>query len=382
MGAGGKMQELEEYRKQLDGIDEEIIKLYEERMKRIDGVTEYKIAHQMEVLDSKREERKLAAVSALTKDPSNREGSLELFRVLMAISRKKEFRLMGEAGIPFAWDFQEREKLNFTNAKVVFQGVRGAYSFVAMRSFFGDFIQEDHVDTWSEAMQAVARREADYAVLPIENSTAGSVSDMYDLLLDFDNVIAGEQVIRVDHMLMAAEGTGIADIRRVYSHPQGLLQCKDFLDQHPDWERIPVLNTAMAAEKISKEERSDQAAIAGKEAAAFFGLHILKDKGLSSARNVTRFLIVTNQRIYTKDARKISICFGLPHSVGTLYNILSHISFNQLNMTKIESRPVPEQPFTYRFFVDFEGNLNEAAVQNALRGISGEASGFRLLGNY
>lgn len=377
------MADLEEYRKKLDQVDADMVKLFEERMKLIDGVTAYKIEHGREVLDPEREAKKLASVADQTSGSFNRTGIQELFRQLMAISRKKEYDVMTKEGVALPFDqYQQVDRLDFKNAWVVFQGIEGAYSFEAMKAFFDDSITSSKVRTWKDAMKMVAEGMADYAVLPIENTTAGSVSDMYDLLLQFENYIVGEQIIRIDHVLMGLPGAGLSDIRKVYSHPQGLAQCKNFLDGHPLWERIPVLNTAMGAEKVAREGDKSQAAIASRTAAEYYGLDILQEDGLSAEKNSTRFLIVGKNKVFRRDARKISICFGLAHETGTLYGVLSHIAFNGLNMTKIESRPVPEHPFTYRFFIDFEGNLADPAVQNALRGIQEEAGDLRILGNY
>lgn len=212
------MADLEEYRKELDKVDAEIVKLFEERMKLIDGVTEYKIEHGREVLDSARELRKLASVADQTSSAFNKVGIQELFRQLMAISRKKEYDVMTKAGVALPFDsYRQVDSLDFRDARVVFQGVEGAYSFEAMKTFFDDSITSSKVKTWKDAMRQVAEGEADYAVLPIENTTAGSVSDMYDLLPQFENYIVGEQIIRIDHMLMGLPGAKLSDIRKVYS---------------------------------------------------------------------------------------------------------------------------------------------------------------------
>ena len=148
------------------------------------------------------------------------------------------------------------------------------------------------------------------------------------------------------------------------------------------WKQEEVLNTAMAAEKVAKEGDRTQAAIASRYAAEHFGLNILAEGCLSGESNSTRFIIISNQKCFDRNAGKISICIELPHESGSLYNILAHFIYNDLNMTKIESRPIPEQNWEYRFFIDFEGNLSSPAVKNALRGIASEASSLRLLGNY
>ena len=376
------MSDLDKYREQIDETDRQIVRLFEERMRLSEDVARYKIQSGKEVYDARREKQKIESVSSMADNEFNRKALHELFEQLMAVSRRRQYQLMTEKGVPLPFSYRTLDRLYFNNARVVFQGVEGAYSFEAMHAFFDNSIETEHVRTWKEAMEKISSEEADYAVLPIENSTAGSVSDIYDLLLEYDNYIVGEQIIPIDHMLMALPGATMDSIRTVYSHPQALAQCRDFLNSHPAWEQIQVLNTAMAAEKVSREGRTDQAAIASRSAAECYGLKILKDGGLSKEQNATRFVIISHNRAFVKNAQKISICFGLPHECGTLYNMLSHIVFNGLNMTKIESRPIPERPFEYRFFIDFEGNLADPAVRNALRGIEAEAGELRLLGNY
>lgn len=376
------MSDLDDYRKQIDETDDQIVSLFEKRMKLSEDVARYKIQSGKPVYDARREKEKINAVSHMADNEFNRMALRELFEQLMAVSRRRQYQLMTESGVPMPFSYRTLDRLYFHNARVIFQGIEGAYSFEAMKEFFDQSIETEHVRTWKEAMEKVSRDEADYAVLPIENSTAGSVSDIYDLLLEYDNYIVGEQIIPIEHMLMALPGTTMDSIRTVYSHPQALAQCRDFLNTHPAWEQIQVLNTAMAAEKVAREGRRDQAAIASRSAASCYGLEILKDSGLSAEKNATRFVIISHNRAFVKDAKKISICFGLPHACGTLYNMLSHIVFNGLNMTKIESRPVPDKPFEYRFFIDFEGNLADPAVRNAIRGIEAEAGELKLLGNY
>ena len=375
------MNDLERYRIEIDETDAQLVSLFKRRMALVENVAEYKIRSGREVLDRKRELQKLDALTEKEEDPFVSMGIRELYEQIMAISRKRQYQLLTENGVTLPMDYALTEHLYFHHARVVFQGVRGAYSDEAMQTFFDDSIESSHVETWREAMEKVSEDEADFAVLPIENSTAGSVSDMYDLLLEYENYIVGEQIIPIDHVLMAVPGASLDSIRTVYSHEQGLAQCREFLNAHPLWKREGMLNTAVAAEKVARDNREDQAAIASRSAASLYGLQILAD-GLTAEKNATRFIIVSHNRMFVRNAKKISICFGLPHECGTLYRMLGHFIFNGLNMFKIESRPIPEQPFKYRFFIDFEGNLSDPAVKNALRGLEEEADGLRLLGNY
>lgn len=376
------MTDLQELRQEIDDIDSQIVALFEKRMEICQDVARYKIETGKKVFDREREQEKLRAVKALAHDDFNRHGVEELFNQIMAMSRKLQYRLLDDNGVRGRLPFIMTEEIEREKVRVVYQGVEGAYSQAAMKAYFGDHITSVHVKEWRDAMEAIAEGSADFAVLPIENSTAGSVSDMYDLLVEFENYIVGEQIIPVKHALLGVPGAALEDIKTVYSHPQALAQCREYLEQHREWKQSPLENTAVAAKKVAQEGDKSQAAIASAFAGELFGLSVLADQIYSSETNSTRFIIVTNQRIFQMDAGKISICFELPHSSGTLYNILSHFIYNNLNMTKIESRPISGRNWEYRFFVDFEGNLSDGAVKNALRGIREEAKNMKILGNY
>lgn len=377
-----KTLDLLEIRDQIDTIDKEIVELFEKRMQLSADVAEYKISNNKEVLDPKREKEKLMTLEHYASNSFNRVGVYELFRQMMAMSRKLQYRILAEHGKAGNIPFRKVSSLPMQKAKVVFQGVEGAYSFTAMHSFFGESIENYNVETWRDAMEAIKNGDADYAVLPIENSTAGIVADIYDLLVEYHHSIVGEQIIQVDHALMALKNSTLEDIKTVYSHPQALFQCKKFLEEHPEWKAEKYLNTAMAAKKVKEDGDLTQAAIASPYAAQCFGLQILKPHVFSSQQNSTRFIIVSKEEIYQEEAGKISVCFEIPHESGSLYNTLSHFIYNDLNMTKIESRPIPEKKWEYRFFVDFEGNLSDSGVKNALYGISREVNNLRILGNY
>lgn len=199
--------------------------------------------------------------------------------------------------------------------------------------------------------------------------------------MEFENYIVGEQIIKIEHCLLGVPGGRIEDIKTVYSHPQSLMQSARFLSEH-DWKQISLPNNAFAARKVAEEKDPSQAAIAGEYAGRVYGLEVLKKPVNQSDTNSTRFIIITNQKIFRKDAKKVSICFEIPHESGSLYHMLSHFIYNNLNMTKIESRPIEGRNWEYRFFIDFDGNLADSAVKNALRGLRDEARNMKILGNY
>lgn len=374
--------DLLECRELIDKIDNEMIRLFEERMKVCESVAEYKIRTGKKVLDPERERQKLDSLREKVQGEFNQLGAQELFQQIMAISRKRQYQLLTEHGITEEEKLEMVDELPLNDVTVVFQGVEGAYSYAAMREYFHEEIQSYHVKTWRDAMEEVVEGRADYAVLPIENSTAGIVAGIYDLLTEYELNIVGEQIIRPEHVLLGMPDASIDDISCVCSHPQALAQCGKYLEMHPIWEKKEMENTAGSAKKIREDADKTQAAIASRQAGELYGLKILAENICYNGQNATRFVIVSKKPIYVKNAHKISIFFELPHESGTLYNMLSHIIYNGLNMTKIESRPIPEKKWEYRFFVDFEGNLRDSAVKNALRGIEAEANRMRILGNY
>ena len=376
------MAALEELRERLDEIDSQIADLYEKRMKVCEEVGEYKVKAGRKVFDRQREREKLADVASKVTGDFNKKGIREVYQQLMSMSRKLQYQQLVEAGALGRLPFIRIDDLDKQNARVVFQGTEGAYGQAAMRQFFGEDVNCFHVRTFRDAMEAIEEGAADYAVLPIENSTAGPVIEMYDLLDEFENYIVAETILPIVHTLSGLPGTKLSDIQRVYSKTEALMQTSRFLDEHSDWQRISVVNTAIAAKKVLKDQDISQAAVCSAYAAKVHGLEVLVDGINDDADNSTRFIVVTNQKVFLRDASKISIRFELPHQSGSLYRILSHFIYNDLNMSKIESRPVKGRPWEYCFFVDFEGNLEEAAVKNAIRGLREEAQNLKILGNY
>lgn len=374
--------DLPELRNQIDEIDKNIVELYEKRMEVCKNVAQYKIETGKKVFDKAREEEKIRKVKSLTHNEFNSCGVEELFEQIMSMSRKLQYQLLSEHGSLNKLPFIKVDSLETEKARVVFQGAEGAYSQAAMHQYFGEQIDSFHVDTFRDAMIAIDEGSADYAVLPIENSTAGIVSEIYDLLVEFENYIVGEQIIKIEHCLMAAPDTKISDIKTVYSHPQSLMQSSRYLNSHPSWQQISMQNNAFAARKVAEEKDMTQAAIASEYAAKLYGLEILEKGVNQSSTNSTRFIIVTNQKVFLKDAKKVSICFEVAHESGSLYHMLSHFIYNNLNMNRIESRPIEDRNWEYRFFIDFDGSLSDSSVKNALRGLRDEARNMKILGNY
>lgn len=375
------MVDLLELRDEIDKIDKQIVDLFLQRMEICSKVAEYKINTGKQVLDTKREKEKIEKVKSYVDDEFMKHGVEELFTQIMAMSRKLQYGLLEKSGVSSQSPLKEVEKLDTNNITVVYPGVPGAYSEQAMIDYFGEDVNHFNVVTFRECMEALKEQKADYAVLPIENSSAGIVNDTYDLLKEYDNYIVAETYVKVEHALLGTKDATMEDIQTVYSHQQGLMQCQEFLELHK-WDTIEKPNTAIAAKMVRDDNDKSKAAIASKLAAKNYDLQILKEAINTNNNNTTRFVVVSNKKEYTKGSDKISICFETPNECGSLYNMLSHIIYNGLNMTRIESRPLENVNFESRFFVDFIGNLEDASVKNALRGISAEANSFKILGNY
>ena len=373
------MVDLLESREKIDRIDKQIVDLFEERMRVAADVAEYKRNTGKQVLDRAREQSKLEVLQAMASNEFNAVSIRELFSQIMSMSRKLQYTLLA-ANVEET--FEELPELAVeAGTKVVFFGVKGSYSEKAMLECFGEQVEGIPAATFQEVMEKIEQGEALYGVLPIENTTTGGITDIYDLLVEYGNCIVAEHVVKIDHALLAPMGANVSDIQEIYSHPQALMQCENFFKEHPEITKVPAESTAKAALYVAEMQDNTKAALAGAHVANLYGLSVLQEQVNTEAVNSTRFIVITKKRAYVKGANKISLCFELPHEAGTLYNILSHMIFNNLNMTKIESRPIAGKQFEYRFFVDFEGNLQDAGVKNALTGIRAEAMSLRILGN-
>lgn len=310
------MATLEELRGQLDVVDDQIVKLYEERMKICEQVGEYKVEAGRKVFDRVREKEKLQNVASKVSSDFDKKGIQELYQQLMSMSRKLQYQQLVKAGALGRLPFIEIDSLGVEKARVVFQGMEGAYGQAAMKTYFGEDCNSYSVRTFRDAMEAIEEGAADYAVLPIENSTAGAVNEVYDLLVEFENYIVGEVIIPITHTLAGLPGTQFSELKRVYSKAEALMQTTRFLEEHSDWQQISVANTAIAAKKILDDQDRTQAAVCSAYAAKVYGLEVLEDNINDESGNCTRFIIVTNQKVFLKGAKKISICFEVPHESG------------------------------------------------------------------
>ena len=268
--------------------------------------------------------------------------------------------------------------------KAYFQGIHGAYSELAVKTYFnGTDVEAVPVKRFNDIFKAVLSGEADWGIIPLENSVAGSILENYDLLYRYpDLLITGEIKIRIRHNLLVSPGSTLDNIQKVYSHPQALSQCAEYLEQR-GIEAVSFYDTAGAASFVAHEKNSSIAAIAGSDAADFYGLEILAEGIETNPHNYTRFAVARKDMIGSDETvDKASIVFSTPDEAGSLTSCLSVFSDYGLNMKKLESRPIHGKPWTYMFYIDLELPEDRTVFDNAVEKISGMAEDFRILGLY
>lgn len=271
-------------------------------------------------------------------------------------------------------------------ARVAFQGERGAFSEDAARQLLGSDIETLACRSFDEMFGAVAAGEADCAVAPIENSLAGSVHKNYDLLMEHNLTIIGETNVRIEHNLIALPGASLAEIRRAYSHPVALAQCEKFFRNHPRIEALPAYDTAGSVKTVIENGDRGEAAIAGATAARIYGAQIVAANIEDNSQNFTRFLLLARPdesiQIAGSSERKTSIVFRVANKPGSLFRALAVFSLRDIDMTKIESRPIEGRPWEYSFYLDVAGDQREPKLERALAHLGEMTESIRVLGSY
>jgi chorismate mutase/prephenate dehydratase len=275
----------------------------------------------------------------------------------------------------------KNQKAGKQTVKVAFQGEKGAYSEMAVYTFFGRQAEVQPCRDLRDVFESVRKQETQHGVVPIENSLEGSVNQTYDLFLTYDLKVCGEVVVRVSHCLLANKGTALKHVRTVYSHPQALAQCRNFLERS-GWELIPTYDTAGSAKMLKEKELKDAAAVASERAAELYGLKILAREIEDNPNNYTRFFILSKKDSPVTGKDKTSIIFAGTNKPGSLYNALGEFARRGINLTRIESRPTKQTPWEYNFYLDFEGHRSEQRCVEALEALGKYSAFVKILGSY
>ena len=377
------MRDLRELRDEIDRIDRQLLPLFIERMELCGAVADYKKENGLPVLDAAREKQVLKEKQALLTKPGYDEAVYEFFSSVMAISRglqAKKIKDVKKEEEFHAYFTRLRDRV--AHPAICYFGTKGSYSEAAAIRYFSEGETRFCADSFEGAFAALAEQRADYAVVPIENSSTGAIAEVMDLLERCGCYMVGEVHLPICHCLLAKAGTAVGDIKTVYSHEQGLLQSKDYLKSLGDVRQEVCCSTAMSARMVAENDDPTVAAIAGRQNAALYGLTVLKENVNTSAQNTTRFAVVAKRPENSAACNKISIAFTLAHECGELYRVLSCFVRGGLNLLKLESRPIPNQPFSYMFFVDYSGNLSDPHVRSVTEAVIAETQRFKLLGNY
>lgn len=377
--------ELSEIRKEIDAVDEEMTKLFVRRMACADQVAEAKRGTGKPVLDPGREREILAKVAERVGPALESEGKL-LFSTLLSVSRGRQRAQLADDGMfakAMAEAMSATPAIFPSKANVACPGAEGGYSQQAAVAFV-KFPSLFYFRDFESVFTAVEEGMCEYGVLPIENSTAGSVTQVYDLMAKHDFKIAKALKLRIRHVLLAPKGVKLADVKEIASHPQAIAQCAEFLKAHQGVRTVPASNTAAAAAELAKSGRKDAAVIASRECAELYGLDILADDISDTTSNFTRFICISRKTEIYPDANKFSLMMSLSHRPGSLADILIRFGAVGVNLTKLESRPVPGSDFEFRFIFDFEASPHDVRVVKLLSSLASdpEVEHFTFLGAY
>ena len=377
------MSELEQLRGDIDAIDRQIVDLMKQRMETVAQVAEYKKANNIPVLDSGRERALLSKVGQKAGEELA-DYIQSMYRTIMAASRSYENGKLGRGskvydGIKKA--MEETPQLFPQRPTVACQGIEGAYSQIACDRLFKApsilyFQSFDHV------FKAVESGMCQYGILPIENSTAGSVNAVYDLMIRHNFSIVRSARLKVSHNLLAKPGTKLEDIRDIYSHEQAISQCAAFLAGLKNVAVHVVENTAVAARMVAQSDRSDVAALSSRLCAEQYDLEIVRDNVQDQDNNYTRFICISKKPEIYPGADRTSLMMTLPHKPGTLYNVLAKFYALNINLQKLESRPLPNREFEFMFYFDVEASVYAPEMEKLFRDLEAESEQLRYLGTY
>lgn len=367
------MADLKDFRQEIDQIDDQLIPLLERRMRVVSQVAAYKQAHGLPVLQQGRERVVLERAVERLEDKSLATEAIRFMESVMAVSRAAQRRQMGSEPLP--------RRQHPLSGPAAFYGEAGSFSEQALIEYFGPQRERVACPEFEDVCKALQAGQVDYGVLPIENSSTGAISQVYDLLGKYGFYIVGERRVAISQNLVGLPGTSLSQIQRVYSHPQGIEQSGGFLGEHPSWNLLPYHSTAASAKKVALDKDPSQAAIASVHAARLYGLEVLAPDIQDNQQNTTRFIII-GRELQPERADKVSLMFSLDNQSGTLYNTLRYFADRNINLVKIESRPIPNELWNYLFYVDFEGDLDSQEVREALSSLTSSSERYRLLGAY
>lgn len=375
--------DLKDLRTEIDAIDDQLVKLFSQRMEISAQIADYKKERSLPIFVPAREREKLADVAEKA-GPDMANYTRVLYSMLFELSRSYQNKLTGGIS-PLYREITEAientPKLFPQAPMVACQGVEGAYSQIACEKMFKNpFIM--YFKNFEGVFSAIDKGLCQYGILPLENSTAGSVKKVYDLMIAHNFSIVRTFRLKIDHNLLAKPGTKLSDIKEVYSHEQAINQCSEFLQTLTGITVIPVANTAIAADMVSKSDRKDVAALSSRSCAELYNLEILASSIQDKGNNRTRFICISKNLEIYPGSDKTSIMMVLPHRPGSLYKLLARLYTLGINVTKLESRPIPDRDFEFMFYFDLETSIYSEEFVQLMCELENLCEDFKYLGSY
>ena len=375
--------ELKDLRNEIDQIDDALVKLFTQRMEISAQIAGYKKEKSLPIFVPAREREKLADVAEKA-GPDMANYTRVLYSMLFELSRSYQSKLTGEISPLYRQitdAIENTPKLFPQTPMVACQGVEGAYSQIACEKIFKNpFIM--YFKNFEGVFSAIDKGLCQYGILPLENSTAGSVKKVYDLMIQHNFSIVRTFRLTVDHNLLAKPGTKLSDIKEIYSHQQAISQCGGFLQTLTGITVIPVANTAVAADMVSKSDRKDVAALSSRSCAELYNLEILASSIQDKGNNRTRFICISKKMEIYPGSDKTSIMMVLPHRPGSLYKFLARLYTLGINVTKLESRPIPDRDFEFMFYFDLETSIYSEEFVQLMCELDDLCEEFKYLGSY
>lgn len=375
--------ELKDYREQLDKLDDEMVQLFTRRMELCAQIAGYKKENRLPVLDVRREREKLMDISEKTK-PELRDYTLSLYSLIFELSRSSQNRLLGtdnELTEKIKAAIEKTPKLFPSSAIVACQGVEGAYSQLACDKLF-KLPNIFYFSSFEAVFSAIDQGLCSYGVIPLENSTAGSVNMVYDLMQKHDFKIVRSIRLKVDHNLLVKPGTRLEDIKEIYSHEQAISQCARYLQKFKGVKVIPCENTAVAAKMVAESERDDVAALSSRPCMKLYGLECLEESVQDMGNNYTRFICISKNLEIYPGADRTSLMLVVSHQPGSLYKVLSRFYALGINLNKLESRPIPERNFEFMFYFDIDTSVYSPEFIQLMGELQSLSEEFVYLGSY
>ena len=375
--------DITELREQIDGIDDQLVNLFGQRMAIAAQIADYKKEHNLPILVPGREREKLADVTKKA-GPDMANYTRVLYSMLFELSRSYQSKLgdtPAELYKQITRAIESTPQLFPQQAMVACQGVEGAYSQIACEKIFKNPMIV-YFKNFEGVFTAIDQGLCQYGILPIENSTAGSVKKVYDLMIHHDFSIVRSFRLKIDHNLLVNPGTKLEDIKEIYSHEQAISQCSEYLANLKGVKLIPVENTAVAAEMVSQSGRKDVAAIASRSCGELYGLSCLQGSVQDKGNNYTRFICISKGLQIYPGADKTSIMMVLNHRPGALYKVLARMYVLGINVTKLESRPLPDRDFEFMFYFDLDTSIYSQEFVQLICELDDLCDEFKYLGSY